>query len=98
MRIQRQVGHNVRRLRLERGMTQLTLSFEAGIALNYLNGIESGKRNPTIDVVGRLAKALRVLPADLFAPASEREPMPKNLPRGRNVHHQGRRTRKPGGK
>jgi transcriptional regulator with XRE-family HTH domain len=91
MKIQRQVGLNVRRLRLKMDVPQLTIAFEAKVALNYISGIECGKKNPTVDILARLAKALRVTPADLLAPVSESEPMPKGLRRGRNVHHQGRK-------
>ena len=91
MKLQRQVGLNVRRLRLKRDVSQQVIAFEADVALNYVSGIECGKKNPTIDVLERLAKALRVKPADLLAPVLEAEPMPKGLPRGRNVHHQGRK-------
>ncbi len=91
MNLQRQVGLNIRRLRLKRDVSQLVIAFEADVALNYVSGIECGKRNPTIDILERLAAALRVKPAELFAPVSDSEPMPKGLPRGRNVHHQGRK-------
>lgn len=52
------LGGNVRRLRLERGLTQEQLAFEAGIDLTYLGGIERGRRNPTLLVMVRLAAAL----------------------------------------
>ncbi|HEY4940209.1 MAG TPA: helix-turn-helix transcriptional regulator [Rhizomicrobium sp.] len=91
LNIRKQVGLNVRRLRLKRDVSQQVIAFEADMALNYVSGIECGKKNPTVDVLARLAKALRVAPADLLAPVSGAEPMPKGLPRGRNVHHQGRK-------
>ena len=93
MNLQRQVGLNVRRLRLKRDVSQQVIAFEADMALNYVSGIECGKKNPTIDILDRLAKALRVAPRDLLAPVAESEPMPKGLPRGRNVHHKGRKLR-----
>ena len=91
MRIQRQVGLNVRRLRLAREQSQQTVAAEARISMAYVSGIEVGKRNPTADIIGRLARALGAQPADLFAPVSESDPLPKNLKRGPNVHHQGRK-------
>ena len=60
------VAANVRKLRLERGLTQEQLAHDAGIALTYLGGIERGRRNPSVDVLGRLASALRCYPRDLF--------------------------------
>lgn len=60
------VGQNVRRLRLEKGLTQEELAFDAEIDLTYLGGIERGKRNPSIVVVARLSDALGVLPSTLL--------------------------------
>lgn len=91
----RQVGLNVRRLRLQRGLSQEQAAFESGIAFNYLSGIETGKRNPSVKVLAGIAKALRVHLADFFAPIPPGYESPKNLPRGKNVHHQGRRAPKP---
>jgi transcriptional regulator with XRE-family HTH domain len=53
-------GKNVRRLRQQRKLTQEQLAFDAEIDLTYLGGIERGKRNPSLLVMARLAKALSV--------------------------------------
>jgi transcriptional regulator with XRE-family HTH domain len=63
----RVVGANVRRLRKERGLTQESLALDATIDLTYLGGIERGRRNPSVEVLGRLANALGAHPRDLFA-------------------------------
>lgn len=60
------VGTNVRRLRVERKLTQEQLAHDAGIDLTYLGGIERGRRNPSVEVLGRLASSLGVDPRDLF--------------------------------
>lgn len=52
------VGRNVRKLRQQRGLTQEELAFEAKIDLTYVGGIERGKRNPSLMVLARIAKAL----------------------------------------
>lgn len=54
------VGKNVRRLRLLKGLTQEQLAFEAEIDLTYVGGIERGRRNPSLMVLVRIAKALGV--------------------------------------
>jgi len=65
------VGENVRRWRLERGLTQEQLAFEARIDLTYLGGIERGRRNPSLLVIARIAQSPKVTPADLAtAPAA----------------------------
>ncbi|MGH6870744.1 MAG: helix-turn-helix domain-containing protein [Rhizomicrobium sp.] len=84
---------NVRRLRLTRKMTQLDLAFGTDISDNYMSAIELGKQNFTIQILEDMAKVLGVPPVDLFAPVSAGTPMPKNLPRGKNVHHRGRKMK-----
>lgn len=54
------LGKNVRKLRQQRGITQEKLAFEAEIDLTYVGGIERGKRNPSLLVMARIAKALSV--------------------------------------
>ena len=61
------VGKNVRTIRQERGMTQEKLAFEAEIDLTYVGGIERGKRNPSLLVLARVAKALSVHLTKLLA-------------------------------
>ena len=53
-------ARNVRRFRHRKDMTQEALAFEAEIDLTYVGGIERGKRNPSLLVMGRIAKALSV--------------------------------------
>jgi transcriptional regulator with XRE-family HTH domain len=65
------VGGNVRRLRGERGLTQEELAFEAEIDLTYVGGIERGKRNPSLEVIVRLATVLQVAPAALLDPSHD---------------------------
>jgi transcriptional regulator with XRE-family HTH domain len=60
------LGKNVRRLRQQRGLTQEELAFEAEIDLTYMGGIERGRRNPSLLVITRIAKALWVAPAKLL--------------------------------
>ena len=60
------VGDNVRRLRVERKLTQEQLAHDAEIDLTYVGGIERGRRNPSVIVIGRLARILDVHPRDLF--------------------------------
>jgi transcriptional regulator with XRE-family HTH domain len=66
MDLRRLVGKNIRRFRRVRGMSQESLGFEARLDRTYISGIERGIRNPTVMIVGRLAKALRIAPDALF--------------------------------
>jgi len=60
------VGSNVRRLRKAAGLTQEQLAFEAKIDLTYVGGIERGRRNPSVLVLGRIAHVLNAEPSDLL--------------------------------
>jgi transcriptional regulator with XRE-family HTH domain len=67
MRWEQIVGTNIRRLRKAQGLSQEALAAESGIDMRYLGGIERGQENPTIAVVGNIAKALGVHPGTLLA-------------------------------
>ena len=58
MEASEQLGTNMRRIRKERGLTQEQIALDCGLSLTYVNKIESGKRNPSLDVIARLAGAL----------------------------------------
>jgi XRE family transcriptional regulator, regulator of sulfur utilization len=60
------LGRNVQRLRLARDMTMERLAGKADLSVYVLGRIETGKSNPGIDAVFRLARALGVQPADLL--------------------------------
>jgi transcriptional regulator with XRE-family HTH domain len=62
---------NVRRIRTERKLTQEQLAHDSGIDVTYLRGIEAGRRNPSVAVIGRLASTLLVKPAALFQDPAE---------------------------
>jgi len=94
MDIKKQIGRNVRRLRLGRRLSQEQLALEADIDRTYMSGIERGISNPSVVLLARLGKVLKVTVAELVTATAEKEPALKNLPRGRNVHHTGRRASK----
>jgi transcriptional regulator with XRE-family HTH domain len=54
------LARNVSRLRRQKGLTQEELAFEAKIDLTYMGSIERGRRNPSLLVMARIAKALSV--------------------------------------
>ena len=55
------IGETIRKLRIERDLTQETLAGNAGISPTTLGNIETGRtRNPDRDTVDSLAKALEV--------------------------------------
>lgn len=58
MDVRRRVGLNLQDLRRRRGLSQEELADRAQVHQTYLSGIETGKRNPSILVLHRIAKAL----------------------------------------
>lgn len=58
---------NLAKIRKEKGLTQESLSRKAGISFHTLVKIENGRiRNPRIETVMKLAKALGVKTDDLL--------------------------------
>ena len=68
MQWERLVGQNIRRLRLERQLSQEEVAHRVGIVTSYFGEIERGRRNPTIRVLGRIADALDVSLGRLVEP------------------------------
>ncbi len=62
----RDLGMRIRTLRRERDWTQEKLAEAAAMDRSYLADIEAGRRNPTLDVIWRIAEAFSVTPKDLF--------------------------------
>lgn len=54
------LGHRVRELRERIGLTQEQLAERANLHTTYISGIERGRRNPGLNILAQLAKALRV--------------------------------------
>ncbi len=66
MALQYPLGINVWRIREHKGWSQEKFAEMAGLDRTYISGIERCIRNPTVDVIERLAEALGVPPAELF--------------------------------
>lgn len=66
MDVRKKVGLNVRRAREALGISQEELADRAEIHRTYISGVERGVRNPTISVLDKIAKALKVKPGVLL--------------------------------
>ena len=60
MDIRQRLGSNLKRLRNENGWSQEEFADRAGIHRTYVSDIERAARNPTITIVEKLAKPLKV--------------------------------------
>lgn len=63
----RTVGLTIRKLRIQKGMTQDLLSGLAGVARTHLTMIESGSKQPNFETIWRIAVALDLKPSELVA-------------------------------
>jgi transcriptional regulator with XRE-family HTH domain len=66
MNIQEQFGLNVKKIREELNWSQDFLSEKSTLHRTYISGIERGIRNPTIEIVEKLAIALGVPISEFF--------------------------------
>ena len=57
---------NLRRLRHQKGFSQDDLAYEADVSRSYLSQLEKGAFYASLKIVGRLAAALGVEPAELL--------------------------------
>jgi transcriptional regulator with XRE-family HTH domain len=66
MEAKKLVGWNIRRLRVERGLTIEELAAEADVASAYLGQLERGTVNVGVTILGRVAKVLGTRIGELF--------------------------------
>jgi transcriptional regulator with XRE-family HTH domain len=52
------IGLNVQRLRRAKDLSQEELAGRANVHQTYLSGVERGRRNPSVLILDRIAKAL----------------------------------------
>ena len=66
MDIKKKFGKQVKKLRLEKGLSQEKLAYEADLDRTYIPSIEKGERNVSIVIAEKLAIALNVPISELF--------------------------------
>jgi transcriptional regulator with XRE-family HTH domain len=59
-------ARRIRQLRKALTLTQVELARRAGLSRTYLARVELGMQSPTLEVIERLARALRVRPGELL--------------------------------
>lgn len=61
-------GEHLRELRQERGWaSQEAFAHHVSLDRTYISGLERGRRNPTLDIIVKLAHGPNVSPAELLA-------------------------------
>ena len=66
MTINKQLGARIRYLRQQKNWSMEDLALEAGINRNYLCDLERGSRNPTVNILNKIAKDLDINLSTLF--------------------------------
>lgn len=60
-------GLRIKGLRIEKDITQEDLAFKIGVDRSYMGFIERGERNPTLDKLVKLSKALEISLSELLS-------------------------------
>ncbi|MBA4174684.1 MAG: XRE family transcriptional regulator [Hyphomonas sp.] len=60
MDVRRRLGLNLKKLREEQGFSQESFADHCGLHRTYISGIERGVRNPTVVILDKIAKGLKV--------------------------------------
>ena len=65
MELNRAVAENIKRIRKSKKLSMERLAAESGVSRSMLGQIERGEANPSVAILGKLAKALKV-PAEVL--------------------------------
>lgn len=66
MKAQEQLGMRIKFLRKQRKWSQEDLAFYANVNKNYICDLENGRRNPSLDILERIAVGLGISLEELF--------------------------------
>lgn len=77
------VAWNMRRLRVDRSLSQERLAELAGVDRTYISRLERMMENPSIGILDKVAATLDVPISELFVPPTAEDKRPKPLKAGR---------------
>ena len=63
----KRLGYRINELRKKLDMTQEDLAFKVGVDRSYMGFVERGEKNPTLDKLIKLSKALQISLSELFS-------------------------------
>jgi transcriptional regulator with XRE-family HTH domain len=85
MDVRKTIGWNLRRLRVERALSQERLALEAGIDRSYIGRVERGMENVTVSTLEAISTVLKVHVSELFAVVEPDARPPRALKAGRKA-------------
>ncbi len=62
----KEIGEKIKKARLKTNLTQADVAEKADIHVNYFARIERGEENPSIDIIEKIAKALKVKSSEIL--------------------------------
>lgn len=65
-KIQAKFGKRIQRMRKELSITQEELADRVNLSRTHMGHIEQGRRSPSLEVLNRIAKALKTSPKSFF--------------------------------
>ena len=83
MDVRKIVGFNIRKARIDSGLSQEELAGRMGVEQFYVSGLEAGRRNPTLVTLWKAANALGVETATLLGRGSQRPELPRKNSRSK---------------
>lgn len=60
MAIEEQIGERIKKIRIEKKLTQEQLAWEANVDRTYMNHVENGRKNISVRSLEKIIKALDV--------------------------------------
>lgn len=54
------LGKNLKRIRTEKGISQVEIAKSLGVSRGFVSNLENGKTNPTLATIAKLADAIGV--------------------------------------
>src|SRR4051812_20884990 len=79
------VGERVRQARLARKMTLSALGEASGLSKGFISQVESGRSNPSLDSLERIASSLGLPLAGLLHDSSRPRPAPRSAPQAPRI-------------
>ena len=67
MDIKQKLGIVIKKLRMDKSISQENLALQANIDRTYISDIEKGERNISVEILEKLANTLEISISDLFS-------------------------------